>query len=239
MDYLGWIKAHERIVIVAMVLAVSAFSFSKWLDKSAMDAASKAAVAQQVAAVQHDADVKVAAAIAQQTALFNHDQALREQEMASLVAAVASRDAASNTKVKQVLAPKPITDVLSDLAYAYPGQVFGPEHITQDNKLAFALPEVQTFTATKIQLDTAQADLVDTKKELDVTKEGLAGSTSLVSSLQGQVTGLQTEITLNNTACTTQVAAIKAAAKKSKLGWFKVGVAVGFVAGIVTGHYIP
>jgi hypothetical protein len=239
MDYITWIKAHERIIIVAMVLAAGSFGLNKWLDKSAMDAASKAAVAQQVAAVQHDADLKVAAAVAQQTALFNQESQAREQEMASLVAAVASRDSASNTKVKNVLAPKPITDVLSDLSAAYPKLSFDPTMITQSGELAFPLPTVQQFTSTKIQLDTLQLDLVDTKKELDTTTQGLASSNSLIGALQGQVTGLNKEIADNGVACTTQIAAVKAAARKSKLGWFKVGLVTGFVGGLVAGHYIP
>jgi hypothetical protein len=235
-----WIQRHERIIIVAMVLAVSAFGLNKWLDKSAMDAASKAAVAQQVAAVQHDADQKIAAAVAQQTALFNHEQAVREQEMASLVAAVASRDTASNNRVKGVLAPKETPAVLADLWAAYPDvDGFDPAPITADGKIAFSVPVVQQFTATRLKLDTAQADLIDTKKELDVTTEGLVGSTALVGSLQGQVTGLQTELKTQGAAADAELKSVKASARKSKLGWFKVGFGIGFVTGLVTGHYIP
>jgi len=235
----SWMQRHERIIIVAMVLAVGAFGLNKWLDKSAIDAASKAAVAQQVAAVQHEADQKIAAAVEQQTALFNHEQQIREQEMASLVAAVASRDAASTTRVNNVLAPKPITDVLTDLSAAYPKISFDPTAITQDGKLAFPLPTVQQFTAAKIEGDTAKADLLDTKKELDTTTAGLVASTSLVGALQNQVTGLQTELTTQGSADAAVLKAEKAKARKSKLGWFKFGLGVGYVAGLVTGHYIP
>ena len=235
----SWMQRHERIIIVAMVLAVGAFGLNKWLDKSAMDAASKAAVAQQVAAVQHDADLKIAAAVAQQTALFNHEQEVREQEMASLVAAMASRDVASTNKVKNVLDPKPISDVLTDLSAAYTKIDFDPTSITQDGKLSFALPVVQQFTAAKIERDTFAADLIDTKKELDIASTGLAQSTSLVGALQGQVTGLQTELKTQGAADAAVLKAEKAKARKSKLGWFKAGVAVGFVVGVFTGHYIP
>lgn len=238
-SYLRWFEAHERTIIIFAVLIAGSWGFSKWLDKSATDASSKAAVAVQVAAVQHDADQKIAAAVAQQTALFNQESQAREQEMASLIAAVASRDAASTTKVKNVLDPKPITDVLADLASAYPKLSFDPTSITQNGQLAFPLPTVQTFTATKIQLDTTQADLVDTKKELDTTTAGLVSSGSLIVSLQGQVTGLQTEIKANDNACTLQIASVKASARKSKLAWFKGGVVVGFIGGLVAGHYIP
>ena len=197
-----WFQRHERIIIIAMVLAVAAFGLNKWLDKSVIDAASRAAVAQQVAAVQHDADVKVAAAIAQQTALFNHDQALREQEMASLVAAVASRDAASNNRVKVVTAPKSAQEAVVDLSTVYTLPV--PVTVTSDGA-SVPTVDLQQFTATKIQLDTATADLTDTQKELDTATQGLASATSLVGALQTQVTGLQTETKTNDTACTAQI----------------------------------
>lgn len=232
-----WIQRHERIVVIAMVLIAGSFGFSKWLDKSAMDATSKAAVAQQVAAVQHDADLKIAAAVAQQTTLFNQERQAREQEMASLVAAIASRDAASNNRVKNVLAPKETPAVLADLWAAYSDvDGFDPAPITPDGKIAFSVPVVQQFTATRLKLDTVTADLADTKKELDVTQQGLVGATALVTSLQGQVTGLQTELKTQGAASQAEIALVKAKARKSKMSWFKGGFVLGFVSGLFVGH---
>jgi hypothetical protein len=234
--YLKWFESHERLIIILMVLVAGSFGLSKWLDKSAMDAASKAAVAQQVAAVQHDADQKIAAAIAQQTSLFNQMQQAHEQEMASLVAAVASRDAASTTKIKTVLEPKSITDVLADLAHAYTHINFDPTAITQDGKLAFALPVVQQFTATKIEDETAKADLTDTKKELDSTVTSLGSCTTLVGSLQTQVTGLQKEIVLDKDEYEKNTKSLRVEARKKQWGWFRVGFGLGYISGVITGH---
>jgi hypothetical protein len=232
--YLKWFESHERILIVAMVLGVSAFGLNKWLDKSAIDAASKAAVAQQVAAVQHDADVKVAAAIAQQTALFNHEQQVREQEMATLVSAIASRDLAANTKIKTVTQPKTPSQAVTDLQATY--QLAVPVTVT-DSGAEVPTVDLQQFTVAKIEGDTAKADLVDTRKELDTTTHSLVSATSLVGALQNQVTGLQVEIKDNAVANQMEIAALKAKARKSKLAWFKGGVVVGFFGGLVVGHY--
>lgn len=231
----SWLQRHERMIIVAMVLAVGAFGLNKWLDKSAIDSSNKAAVAQQIATVQHEADVKIAAAIAQQTALFNQEQQVRDQQMASLVAAVASRDAASNQRVIVVQQPKTPTQAVVDLQAAYPKLPNAP--IVTDAGATVTTADIQQFTVAKIEGDTAKADLVDTKKELDTTTQGLVSSTALVGALQNQVTGLQTEIKDNNTASKTEIASVKAAARKSKLAWFKGGVVVGFIGGLVVGHY--
>jgi hypothetical protein len=239
----SWIQRHERIILVAMVLAVSAFGLNKWIDKSAMDAASKAAVAQQVAAVQHDADVKLAAAVAQQTTLFNQERQAREQEMASLVAAVASRDVASNNQIAAVGHPKDIAQAIGDLQTAYQDNPLFREPwsvaLTPNGVAAeFDAEHISQFTVAKIEADTAKADLIDTRKELETTEAGLASATSLVGALQGQVTGLQTEIKTNADASKAEIASVKASARKSKVGWFKFGFVTGFVSGLVTGHFI-
>lgn len=230
----SWLQKHERIVLFAMVLAVAAFGLNKWLDKSAMDAASKAAVAQQVAAVQHDADQKIAAAVAQQTALFNQEQNAREQEMASLVAAMASRDAASNNKVTIVSQPKTPSQAVVDLQSTY--TLSAPVVVTSDGA-DIPTADIQQFTIAKIEGDTAKADLIDSQKELATTSVSLGEATTLVGALQNQVTGLQTEIKTDATASKAEIASVKAAGRKSKVAWFKRGFIVGFVAGFATAHY--
>jgi len=228
----SWLQRHERIVCLALVLVVTAFGINKWLDKSAIDASNKAAVAIQVAAVQHDADQKVAAAIAQQTALFNQEQQAREQEMASLVAAVASRDAASNNRVAVVTQPKTTPQAVADLNSVYTL----PTPLTVEEAGLIPIADLQQFTVAKIQGDTAQADLADTRKELATTTASLSSATSLVGSLQNQVTGLQTELKDVTVAKDAEIASVKAAARKSKRNWFIAGLITGFGLRVATGH---
>ena len=68
--YITWFKAHERLLIVALVLGVGVYGFNHWLDKSAVDAQTKAAVAEQVAAEQKSANAQLAAQLQQQMMLF-------------------------------------------------------------------------------------------------------------------------------------------------------------------------
>ena len=227
-----WLQRHERIVIVALVLTVAAFGINKWLDKSAIEASNKAAVAQQIASVQHDADQKIAAAVAQQTALFNQEQAAREQEMASLVAAVASRDAASTQKITVVSQPKTTPQAVADINSVYTL----PTPLTVEEAGLIPIADLQQFTIAKIQGDTAQADLADTRKELATTTASLSSATGLVGALQNQVTGLNTELKDVTAAKDAEIKAVKTAARKSKRNWFIAGLITGFGLRVATGH---
>ncbi len=235
-NYLKWFAAHERLLLVTVVLGLGAWGFNHWVDRSAEITNNKAAVAVQIAAVQHDADVKIAAAVAQQTALFNQEQLAHEQEMASLVAAVASRDTASTNKVTVVSQPKTPSQAVVDLQQAYVLSV--PVTVTGDGA-DIPTADIQQFTVAKIEGDTAKADLADTQKELQTETQGLASATSLVGALQTQVSGLQTELKDSTAASKAEIASVKASARKSKWGFFKFGFVTGFVSGVVAGHYIP
>lgn len=236
--YLKLFEAHERVIIITLVLAFAFFGWNKWLDKSAIDAQNKAAVAQQIAQVQRDADAKIATAVAQQTALFNQAQARYEQEIASLVNAVASRDAASTKRVKEVSNPDTTPIVaMNNLAQAYAPYTFNdPTPITPDGLIEFRVADVQQFTVAEIERQTATADLHDTQTQLDATKTQLDSAVSLTGSLQGQVIGLQTEIKKNDTAAKQELSACQATARKGKMKWFKIGFVTGFIGGLITGH---
>lgn len=232
--YLKWFESHERILIIGLVLTFGYFGLNKWLDKSATDAQQKAAVAQQIAEVQRESDAKIAAAVAQQTALFNQAEARYEQEIASLVNAVASRDAASNKQVKQVQASNTTEQAVADLNQAYGVEL--PSPLTVGEAASVPLPDLQAFSTAAIERDTAVADLHDTQTQLDATKTQLDSAVSLTGSLQGQVIGLKNEITLDNVAAKKQLDSCKADARKGKLKWFQRGFIVGFIGGLITGH---
>lgn len=222
--YLKWFQAHERLIIILAVLSFGTYGWSRWLDKSAADAKTQAAVAAQSAAVAKQTADQQAALMQQQIAQFNQRETLLEEEKASLVAALASRDAASSKRVTEVEAPKTPTQAVSDLSTTY--TLPAPVTVTPDGA-DVPTADLQLFTATKIQLDTATADLNDTKTELADTTAGLTDAKTVISGLQTQVTDLNTEITKDNTAHAAEVKELKAEARKSKLHWFVTGVLVG------------
>jgi autotransporter translocation and assembly factor TamB len=226
-NYLKWFQSHERLLLVALVMGFGAWGFNHWVDRSAESASNKAAVAAQIAVVQHDADVKIAAVVAQQTAQFQQESVQREAEMARLLSQMASRDAASNNRVTAVTQPKTPSQAVVDLQSTY--TLNAPVAVTADGA-DVPVADLQQFTVAKIEGDTAKADLVDTKKELDSTQQLLASAIADWDASRNQVAGLNAEIKTTIDAKDAEIKAVKATARKSKRNWFIAGFVTGFVA---------
>jgi len=223
---LSWLQRHERLLLGTFVLAIVMFLGNKWLDKSAMDAhETQAAVAQQLLEAKQNNE-KLSAAVAQQSAQYAQDRATFEKEITALVGAMASRDAASARKVEDVSKPKDTPAVIQDLVQAYQGAVPAPK-IEQDGGLAFAPTVVQLFTVTKIEKDTAVADLKDQKDINAKQYDQIAKANDLVFGLGKQVDGLNTQMTLQGKKCEADLSVVKADGRKSKRNWFIRGMAAG------------
>lgn len=227
--YLKWFHSHERILIVVIVLAVGAFGFNKWLDKSATDANRKAAVAEQVLAETVAANKKLAEQVSTQAAQYAQDRAVSEQEIHSLLQTVASRDAASITKIKDVSTPKLPSQVIADLNESYRGELVNPNAVTADGLIQFAAPVVQKFTVTKIEHDAFAADLADDKKIFAKQDDQLNAANRLIETYTQRVDGLNLQIDQTNKKCTADIAVVKADARKGKRFWYVLGVVTGFL----------
>jgi hypothetical protein len=207
-----WFQAHERLVIVALVLLVGCWLGNKYLDNAALDAKTRNGVAQQEAsAAKNAADIagqQYAATIA----------ALTQQNLA-LSATINQRQVYTQQKVADVTAPtKTATDAISDIGTAYDRKI--DVSIEPTGRLSFPVPEVQQFTATKIERDADEATIADQVVVIKNQQVELDKGATLVSSLKAaQVT--------SDTACKTEVAQVKANANKSKRTWFIIGFAAG------------
>jgi hypothetical protein len=80
------------------------------------------------------------------------------------------------------------------------------------------------------------ANLADQTKIAQNYQDELQKSDVLANNLNAQITGLNTLVTDNAKACTAQVAAVKADARKGKIKMFKWGFGLGFIAGLFGGH---
>src|SRR5271157_4482162 len=90
---LTWVQKHERLIIVALVLAAGSWGLQHFLDNQAAKAETRASVAEQALVLQksqNDAMAAQSAQVAQQYATMV--QALAAQN-ASLASAVAQRQA--------------------------------------------------------------------------------------------------------------------------------------------------
>jgi hypothetical protein len=221
---LTWLQKHERIVITFLVLSFGIYGWNHWLDKSATDATTKADIAEQAAAQSKSVADTALAQLAAQQASFNQAEQARQTFEVSLVVAIASRDAASATRVKAVEAPKTPTQAVTDVQSAYVLPI--PITVTSDGADVPTV-DLQLFTATKIDGDTCTDDLQDTRTQLSSTTAGLTQATGLLATKDKAITDLQDEITTDNTAHAAEVKQLKADARKSKFHWFLTGLLTG------------
>lgn len=225
--YLTWFRAHERLLIIALVLFVTAWGFNKYLDHDAMVRHDQAVVAQQTLKQQDAANKQLAAQIAELQKENDDKYVMLVQELNTLQANMDKRDAAAKAKIVDVQKPKTPPQAVADLSSAYQLPV---PIVPTDTGAVVATEDLQLFTETKIEADTAKADLQDTQKELVDTKDALQSSQTLVSGLQEQVTGLNEARKEDDAAHKAEVKELKAEARKSKRNWF----IAGYVAGAAT-----
>lgn len=224
---LTWLQKHERLLLAGMVLAVILTLGNMWMNHVARVDHDHAVVAQNIADQQAAANKALAQQVAQQTAMYEQERDARQKEEQLLLAAIATRDAAAAKKAVDVSAPKTAQEAVNDLSMTY--TLRKPVVVTADGA-DVPTEDLQQFTLTKIERDTFQADYADEQKQTAAAQDGQKQAESLVTSLQGQVTGLNVQIQKNDAACVAEKKDLQAQARKSKAKWF-IG---GFVVGITT-----
>jgi len=225
-----WLVAHERLVMLALVLAVGTFGISKFFDVEAARKDAKYVAAEQIVAN----DQKNSAALASQTAQVTQQyqalvQALSAQN-ASLAASVASRNVVLTQQVT-----KNSTLPLPELLARWNMLAGTTVAVNGDN----AIVSVQDSRKTVDLLESVpvlMANLADQTKIAQNYQNELQKADLLVNEESAQITGLNKQLTDQATANKTEVAAVKAEGKKNSVKWFKRGFLVGFISGIFVGH---
>jgi hypothetical protein len=238
--YLKWFHSHERLIVIVLVLVALTYGLNRWLDKSATDADAKAAVAAQVAAdaktSQKQADANAAQLIAQvqqQTTLLQAQVTADKQTIASLVAAVASRDAASSNRVTQVSGTKTPPQAVADLSSVY--TLVAPI-VPTDTGAVVPTADLQQFTVAKIEGDTAKADLQDTKSQLSAAQHEASDLETIVVAKDKVITQDSATLAAHDAAAAADakksqadIDQLKKDARRSKWHTFWVGFAAGFI----------
>src|SRR5271157_4460667 len=91
--YLTWFKAHEKLLIVAVLALLGYYGYGRWLDYSDKHATAQERISQAAALQQQQV-------VAQQTAQFNLLVATIAAQNAALTKAIAARDAATKQQQK-------------------------------------------------------------------------------------------------------------------------------------------
>lgn len=229
---LSWLKVHERIVIVFLVLLASAWGFSRFADYSAAKAEVRATTAEQTLAAQKEQNAQTASQITQLNLQYQQLTQILSEQNAKLVASVAARRTAQDTQVSvdAHLAPTDLSTRLQTLGNALPEEVA----VSSAGNLELKLSGAVKITQTLEQISPLQANLRDTSATLQTFQKVQSEASALITTQTQQITNLNTTLVDQTKQCKAQVSEIKAQARKSKLRWF----GAGFLAGLFVGHGI-
>ena len=229
----AWLKAHERLAMLALVLAVGSFGMSKYFDVSAARADAKYVAAQQQVTDAKANSAALALATAQMQGQYTALVQTLSIQNAQLAASIATRQTAQVAQ-QTVDAHLPVTELVTRL------QTLGNAPVGSVSVVGggidLTLLGAVSVTQTLEQVPVLVQNLAEETKIAGNYQTEVAKSDSLTADLKSQVTGLDTQLTDQTKACTAQVAAVKADARKSKVKWFKIGFVTGFLSGLWAGH---
>lgn len=226
----SWLKQHETLLIVVLVLVFGVFGLSKLYNvESARADAKNAAAQQQLVDAKANAATAAATAAQVQAQYVTLVQALAAQNT-SLRASIGQRTATRAVQ-KTKDAALPVQGV-ADNWNAIAGTLVTP---AGDNIIVSSTDAHKTLDVLR-SVPTLQGNLADETTIAANTQQELNGADKDIAALNTQVTALNTQIVTADNACKTQVAAAKADGKKNAAKWFKRGLLVGFVSGIFLGH---
>jgi len=229
----SWIKTHERLLCLALVLAFGCFGVSKYYDHEATVKSAQATAAAQVSAADHTNNLALASQaqqIAQQYAVLV--QTLSAQN-ASLNAAMAQR---AVTQKAQVVTDSKLS--LLEMAGRWNLLIPTVEPSTPlTGGLSLTEAQAHDTLAYMEQVPILQGNLADETQIAQNYQAEVQKSDLLNADLNAQVTGLQKENTDLVAKDKADVKACKAQERKSKMTWIKRALAIGFGLGLYAGAH--
>jgi hypothetical protein len=232
----AFVKHHEKLLAVILAAALIWGVVGKVQDAIAAHDKAAYAAAASVTAAQAEKNAALAtasAALAQQaqaqaTATAAANKQL-EASNAALITALANQRA-----IDAKLSPPELAARIETLAALPPNSV-----VPATAGYTVTAPAAVSIAQSLETVSTQAGEIVNLKSEAANDRKQIAAQDALVLGLNQQIAGLGLQIGDQTKECKAQVATVKAEARKSKMRWFKAGVVVGFVAGVVTMHYIP
>ena len=219
-----YLKAHERLVIVSLLLLASWFVLGKVQSVIAAHDNANLQQAKVVAVAQAENTQALAAQANAQAAQF---KALAEkvQEQNSALVTANTELATALAKQQKVDASLPPTELANRWAALVPvaKPVVTATGLAVDTPGAIAT--VQQLEIIPVQQETIK----NTQQELSNAQSLVTAEGQQVVTLNAEVGSLGTQLGDNAKVCTAQIATVKAQAAKSKRRWFYAGVVVGFV----------
>lgn len=233
--YLTWFKAHERAIVIVLVLGFGAHMYGRWIDLQS--AQKDAKVVALTAVVEQDKQT------VQQMA---QNAATAQQQYQVTLDAITKQNVALEASVAQesiILAQRQGIDKQLNLpAVGQRMEVLVPA----------AVGGITTTTSGIALNDNASHSVLNVLEQVPVLTSQLASETQVAQnnadlanksdavniSLTAEVGGLNKTLTDQSAQCVAEVAAEKVKTKKAWRNGFKWGFAAGFAAGAYIVHIL-
>ena len=195
---LSWLQKHERIIIVALILLVGGWGYSKYADASASKAEARATVAEQTLAAQKAQDTQLAATVTQLTQQYQQLTSTLAAQNTTFALALAQRQAAvAQTQANDAALGLPaLANKLQTLGNAPAGTV-----TTQGDSVNLTHPGAVAVVQTLDTLQGLNADLTDTRALLGATQAAKAAGDKVIDAQATEITGLNTAAVDQDKAC--------------------------------------
>ena len=222
----SWLLQHERLLIVLMVLLAGIFTVNKIENVIASRDATRATVAEQALVSQKAIDAQLASNTATINAQYQSLLETLNKQNATLANAITSRSAALTVQQGSdaKLPPSGLAQRIQELAAAPSGSVSAV-----GSTVVLEQPAAVAVVESLDSIPVLTSNLNDTKQIASNLTQELDKANVLGTALGAQVNGLNIQLKDSDTACKTEIASVKAKARKSKLRWFLIGVVTGFV----------
>jgi hypothetical protein len=228
----SWLKLHERLICLSLVILFGCFGVSKFYDHEATVKQAAANAAAQIASADA-ANSKALATQAQQVAAqYAALVQILSTENASLNSAMAQRAIAQKTQIS-VDTNLPMTGVSARWSILLPTVT---PSVSMTGGISLTDTQAHDTLAYMEQVPVLSSNLADETKIAQNYQQEVQKSDLLNVDLNSQILGLNKSLTDNQKACTLEIAAQKAQGKRNSIKWFKRGLILGAVAGLWAGH---
>lgn len=220
----SWLKQHERLVIVFLVLLVTTFGINKYINYAADQSHAQAASSAQLLAQQQNENKILDEQRKEDAQQYQQTMQAMQQQIAALNIAIVTRNAqVIDQQHKNNISPLPeVAARMKNLAGLDDSEI-------QVSASGVSVSEsgVRKTTNQLEEVPVLRANLSDTQQIADNRQKEIDKADTLIGSLNTQVDGLKLETQKQENACKDQVADIKKQARRSKRNWFLRGAATG------------
>ena len=232
MDVTSFLKLHEKLLMVVLVLSTLGYGLSRYFDAAAVRADAKVATAEATLVSQEKQNALLAANSAQVLAQYQAMVTTLTAQNAALTAAISQRNK-TLTQAQTVVKTAPLSDVAKTWQAAIGGE---NDIISSINGLVVDDAGSRRTVDMLLALPVVQADLADETKMYEGAVAAGQQAQTVITTQSNQIAGLSLQITDADKQCRAEVTAAKAEGRKGKVKWFKIGFVTGFLSGLWAGH---